>query len=223
MNHVEEPLFGITLGWFAILLIWVPLCVWIMVRLGGRARPGPSKWALLGGTAFLMVVIPLGDDAYIQWHFNRLCRDAGLHYEKKIKVEGFYDSVMRSGYELVEKRGFRFIEHPSNTPGKIERVEKVGEEWLRLELDQPTARYHLLQGANHELVGFRLKKFEQVIVDSRTGSVVARLTDYWRYPGWLDGIWLGYFDNPGRRCSQSRTASLLTVVEPMVQPERMGE
>jgi hypothetical protein len=222
MNLIDEPLFGITLGWFPIALIWLPLCVWILVRVGKRIATGPSKSALLGGLALLMAAIPLADDAYIQWHFNRLCRDAGLHYEKKLLVDGFYDSTMRSGYHLVEVTGFRFAEHPSNSPGKVERVEMVDGEWLRTELDGPTARYHLIQRENHKRIGFRLKKFEQVVVDSKTGKEVIRLTDYWRYPGWLDGIWLGFFDRAGRQCVQSRTPPLLSVIEPISKREGKG-
>jgi len=34
MNSVSEPLFGITLGWLPILLIWLPLSIWLLRRIG---------------------------------------------------------------------------------------------------------------------------------------------------------------------------------------------
>lgn len=217
MAEFSEPVFGITLGWIFIVLFWVPLSVWLMRAASRRITAPRKRWVLLPSFGAALAAIPVADDVYIQWHFNRLCRDAGLHYEKKLVVDGFYDSIMRSGYHLVEVTGLRFAEHPSNSPGKVERVEMVDGEWLRTELDGPTARYHLIQRENHKRIGFRLKKFEQVVVDSTTGKEVIRLTDYWRYPGWLDGLWLGFFDRAGQRCVQSRTPPLITVFEPSIR------
>ena len=200
MNAISEPLFGITLGWVLILLIWLPLSIWLLRKIGLSLKPGPFKWATLVLLGAVLAVIPVGDDAYIQWHFNRLCRDAGLHYEKKIAVDGYYDSTMRSGYELVEKDGFRFMEHWDRINGRIERVEKVGGEWRVTALDRPTARYHVKFSSQHDLVAFRVRKYEEVILDMKTGKAVARQTIYTRYPGWLDSLWLRFFDERGKQC-----------------------
>lgn len=213
MNSTSEPIFGITLGWLPILVIWLPLCVWLLRKIAVGLKPGPIKWATLGLLGLVLAAIPVGDDAYIQWHFNRLCRDAGIHYENKIVVEGFYDSTMRSGYEKVEKAGFRFIEHWDRINGKIERVERVGGEWRVTELDHPTARYHYKYLSQHEPIAFRVRKVDIAIVDTETNKVVGRQLIYTRYAGWLDGLWLGFFDARGKQCPTSdKQGHLLTTV-----------
>lgn len=213
MNPHSEPLFGITLGWLPILLIWLPLSIWLLRKIGLGLKPGPFKWAALGLLGLVLAAIPVADDAYIQWHFNRLCRDAGMHYEKKIVVDGFYDSTMRSGYGLVEKGGFRFIEHWDRINGKIERVERVSGEWRVTVLDRPTARYHYKDSSPHDSVALQVTKYEAVILDTETGKVVGRRTIYTRYPGWLDSRWLGFFDARGKQCPPSdKAGDLLTAV-----------
>ena len=209
MNSASEPIFGITLGWVPILLIWLPLCVWLLRKVGFRLKPGPFKWATLALLGVALAAIPVADDAYIQWHFNRLCRDAGMHYEKKIVVDGFYDSVMSSGYEMVEKAGFRFVEHRKQVSGKLERVERVGGEWRVTELDRPTARYHYKFSSQHDRVALQVTKMEAIILDTEADKVVARKTIYTRYPGWLDSRWLGFFDSRGKQCPTSDKAGYL--------------
>lgn len=213
MNSTSEPIFGITLGWLPILLIWLPLSIWLLRKVGLGLNPGPVKWATLGLLGVVLATLPVGDDAYIQWHFNRLCRDAGMHYEKKVVVDGFYDSVMSSGYEMVEKAGFRFVEHRKQVSGKLERVERVGGEWRVTELDRATARYHYKYLSQHEPIAFRVTKVEKVVLDTETSRVVGRQLIYTRYPGWLDGLWLGFFDARGAQCPPSdKHGDLLTTV-----------
>lgn len=213
MNSISEPIFGITLGWLPILVIWLPLCVWLLRKIALGLKPGPIKWAILGLLGLVLVAIPVGDDAYIQWNFNHLCRDAGIHYEKKIVVDGFYDSVLSSGYEMVEKTGFRFVEHRKQVSGKLERVERVGGDWRITELDRPSARYHYKYLSQHEPIAFRVRKVEKVILDTETSLVVGRQLIYTRYPGWLDGLWLGFFDARGKQCPTSdKQGHLLTTV-----------
>jgi hypothetical protein len=209
MNSASEPIFGITLGWLPILLVWLPLSIWLLRKIGLGLKPGPFKWATLGLLGLVLAAIPVGDDAYIQWHFNRLCRDAGMHYEKKIAVDGFYDSVTSSGYDAVEKDGFRFVEHRKQVSGKLERVERVGGEWRVSILDRPTARYHYKFSSQHDSVAFQVTKFEAVILDTETSKVVGRQTVYTRYPGWLDSRWLGFFDARGKQCPPSDKAGYL--------------
>lgn len=213
MNSISEPIFGITLGWLPILVIWLPLCVWLLRKIALGLKPGPIKWATLGLLGLVLTAIPVGDDAYIQWNFNRLCRDAGMHYEKKIAVDGFYDSTGRSGYALIEQRGFRVIEHWDRISAKIERVERVGGDWRVTVLDRPTARYHYKFSSQHDRVALQVTKMEAVILDTETGKVVARQTIYTRYPGWLDSRWLGFFDAGGTMCPTSdKAGDLLTTV-----------
>lgn len=232
MNFASEPIFGITLGWLPILLIWLPLSIWLLRKIGLGLKPGPFKWATLGLLAMVFAAIPVGDDAYIQWNFNRLCRDAGMHYEKKIAVDGFYDSTMTgpgsagpvTNPQMIESReqaGFRFLERRAGyVPGKYgdqplrySHVEKADGKWEVSILDHPTARYHYKYLSQHEPIAFRVRKVDIAIVDTETNKVVGRQLIYTRYPGWLDGLWLGYFDAQGKQCPTSdKHGDLLTTV-----------
>lgn len=226
---MEVP-FGITLGWVPILLIWMPLTVWLLRRVGREMTPGLGKWTKLTLAALLMAAIPLGDDAYIQWQFNRLCRDAGLHYEKKIEVEGFYDDTTNlfgapgpinspQAIESFERLRFRFFESKAaGDPGRHTHIEKVDGKWQVTILDRSTARYHYRNSRQHERIGFRLQVQEYVIVDSQSSNVVARKSIYTRYPGWLDSVWLRFFDQTGKQCPPGGGASLRDVLIPVDKP-----
>lgn len=232
MNLQAEPLFGITLGWIPILLIWLPLSVWLLRKIGPGLRPGPFKWATLGLLGLVFAAIPVGDDAYIQWHFNRLCRDAGMHYEKKIAVDGYYDDTSTGAefagpisnsqaIEQLDRAGFKFFERRAGyVPGtygetlkKYSRIERANGIWQVSILDHPTARYHFKFSSHHEPVAFRVTKYEAAILDTETNNLSGRQTIYTRYPGWLDGLWLGFFDSAGKQCPPSRKqGDLLTEV-----------
>lgn len=238
MNSISEPLFGITLGWLPILLIWLPLSIWLLRKIGLGLKPGPLKWATLGLIALMLAALPIGDDAYIQWHFNRLCRDAGLHYEKKIAVEGYYDDTSTgpgtagpvTSPQMVESReqaGFRFLERRAgyvpgnygNQPVRYSHVEKIDGKWQVTILDRPTARYHFKFTSQHDPAAFQVRKYEEVILDAETNKVVARQTIYTRYPGWLDSLWLGFFDARGKQCPPSnKQVYLLTEVLTPTKP-----
>jgi hypothetical protein len=213
--HVEPP-FGVSgLGWTLIVLAWLPLCAWLLVAIGRSLRGRRWKWLALSLIAFVMLAIPLGDDAYIQWRFNRLCRDAGIHIKRTVEVEGYYDDTMTgpstagpvTNPQMVESRersGFAFLERRAgNRPGKYSHVEKIGDTWHVTLLDRPTARYHFKFTHHHERIGTALTIYEQVILDTHTGEIIARKTVYTRYPGWVDWLWLRFFDQRGKQCPPS--------------------
>ncbi len=133
--------------------------------------------------------ILFGDEVWISWRFNQLCKDAGVHVYQKVEVEGFYDDIHGSANDHIEKHGFRFAEGKSRTNGKIAHVEKVNGEWIVTLLDHPEARYIYKYSANNEDMGLQLEKWEVVVVDSRTGAILGRDTRYKKYPGWVTGLW----------------------------------
>lgn len=232
MNPISEPVTGITLGWVPILLLWLPFSVWLLRKINLSLKPGPRKWTVLGMLGLVMVAIPVGDDLYIQWRFNRLCRDAGMHFEKKIAVDGFLDETATgpglagpvTDPQMIESReqsGFRFLERragyvPGNygtQPTRYSHVEKIHGAWEVSILDQPTARYHYKATSRHERTAFRISKYEDVILDAQFDRVVGRRTIYTRYAGWLDGLWLSYFDARGKQCPPpGKQGDLLTTV-----------
>jgi hypothetical protein len=203
MTLANEPLLGITLGWVPILVIWLPLCTWLLIKLGRRLSPGPVKLGALSILGVGLFSVPVADDAYIQWQFNRLCRDAGLHYEKAIEVDGYYSDIGPVGNDSFLMKGFQFVEYHDRVFRKKVRLERVGDKVTEIPIAQPTARYHFKFLYQHERIGHRLQTYQTAIVDSQTGQIVARSASYTRGPGWLDGLWLGAFDNPGRQCKKA--------------------
>jgi hypothetical protein len=57
--------------------------------------------------------------------------------------------------------------------------------WRVTTIDRPTARYHRKRTNSHTPVSHQVKRFEDIVVDSQTGEVLGRYTDYSRGPYWF--------------------------------------
>ena len=80
----------------------------------------PVYWILVAA----LLVGPWGEELWIAYNFDQLCRkDAGIVVNKTVEVDGFYDSTMRTAYELTKKAGYKFVEHPTEDRSGTERVE----------------------------------------------------------------------------------------------------
>ena len=77
------------------------------------------------------------------------------------------------------------MEHLEND-GKILHLERPGGVWQKKFLDTPSARYHVKYayqptGFGHqEPVGWKLYKLESQVIDSQTGEVLGRETEFKR-------------------------------------------
>ena len=155
--------------------------------------------------AVIFLILPWVDEVWIAWHFHELCKDAGVHVYKKVKVEGFlddthrattnfaYDTMLRN-QKLIEdfkKDGYAFRENMFKD-GRVSHRELVDDGVKRTIIDQPQARYIYKYSANNKDAGLQLEKQEWVVVDSATGEVLGRDTTFKRYPSWFDGLWLRY-------------------------------
>lgn len=139
----------------------------------------------------LLLILPWTDEFWISWHFSRLCENSGVHISRSVRADGFYDETMPSGYEYIERLGFRYMEHPSrNSSDLIDHIEKAGDQWVVTPLSQPRARYRYRKSSDNEVVGYRIYKLEYVLLDDQTSTIVARNTIYKRYRGWIEGLWV---------------------------------
>lgn len=203
---------------------------------GILAAGGFGLWVLLGRRHWLawaigavvggLASVPLIEEVVIATRFERLCRDAGVHVVKTVEVKGFYDATMRSGYELIERGDYKFMEHRSKTLEKIERVERVAGGWKVTVLDRPTARYHYKHAyqptpyRTEEALGWKILKSETIVLDSITGETLGRDTRFVRSPSVADGLWIHFLDHGRSGCSgplndptrQSRTGLLYKYV-----------
>ena len=165
---------------------------------------GRGRRVIIAALAFIALALPLADEMWISWHFNDLCKSAGVHIKRKVEVDGFYDDTMRSGYELIDRYGYKFMEHHFDNTAAVEHVEKVNGQWHKTILEQPSARYHFkFADPRQEMpVGYQLQKRETIIVDSTTGEVIGREISFNRYPGWVEGLWIRFFGSGQIICNR---------------------
>ena len=156
--------------------------------------------------AVIFLILPWVDEVWIAWHFQKLCKDAGVHVYRQVKTDGYlnenikispgaaYDTVVTypQSIEQFQKQGYSFTE-AIVTDGRISHEEFIDGVLKITILDQPQARYIYKYSANNEDAGLQLEKQEWVVVDSETGEVLGRDTTFKRYPGWLNGLWLRFF------------------------------
>lgn len=173
------------------------------------------RWWVLAPPALLLMALPWAEEAWIAWHFKEACKDAGVKVYKQVEVEGFYDSIMQSGYELVRDKGYRFMEHPSDNGKTVDQIKFVQGEWQKTPLDHPQARYqykYSYQTTPHryeEPIGWKLEKLEYQVIDRETGEVLGRDTRITRLPNYMELLWLRFFGPANLGCSG-----------PLNQPER---
>ena len=155
------------------------------------------KWIVIAPPVAALLALPWAEEAWIAWHFNEACKEAGVHVIRRVEVPGFYDSTMRSGYELIRDHGYLFMEQDADTSRKIEHIEQTGDRWKVELLDHPTARYHYkyaYQPTPHryeEPIGWKLERMETQVVDSGTGEVIGRNTLIKRRSSVAEKLWIG--------------------------------
>ena len=76
---------------------------------------------LVVGVVFL--ILPVAEELWIAWNFGQACKEAGAFIYRKVEVDGFYDSTIRSAYEITRARRYQFVEHATEDRKGIERVE----------------------------------------------------------------------------------------------------
>lgn len=172
-------------GTAALAVLWYLLRRWKVVA-----------WALVVPLWLGLLVAPWLEELWIAYHFGQACKDAGLVITKKVQVEGFYDDTREThagprtpqGAEELDHSGYRFYEMK---PGparigqtKVVHLEKTNGEWVATVVEHPTARYHFQQPYNHARLGHKITKIERMVIDSETGTVIARERIYGRDAPW---------------------------------------
>jgi hypothetical protein len=108
------------LAYAIVVAVVLPLLWLVWTRILKLKTAKPAFWVLIAA----IVVGPWVEELWIAYNFDRLCRrDAGVFVNKTLEVDGFYDSTMRSGYEITKRAHFKFVEHPTEDRKGTERVE----------------------------------------------------------------------------------------------------
>lgn len=181
----------------------------------------PVYWILVAA----VLVAPWGEELWIAYTFDRLCRkDAGVFIDKTVEVDGYYNDtgkitrLANSPYKFIESRDdggkFRRVERateqekadalawyrktkdkepderewftrPVSEDTRIVVEMDTGNAWRVTKLDKPSAQYQFKTLNSHTPVAHQVKRFEDVVVDNKTGEVLGRYTNYYRGPYWF--------------------------------------
>ncbi len=201
MNFQFSP-FGIIIylvyALVIVMAVVLPMGKWIL-------KKKSWKWWVISVIAVPLLVAPVAEEVWIAHCFETLCQDAGVHVHKKVEVDGYYNATIRSGYESIDKFGYRFMEHPSRTRGKIDHITKPSGNWKKLVLDQPEARYHFkFSDPRQEVpVGWKLEKVESIVLDSDNDEIIAREVHFKRRSSLIEGLWIGLVGSDLTICNRS--------------------
>lgn len=180
---------AIILVYSALVLLFI---VWPLSRMLRKFR---WKWKVLGPIAFTLLAAPWAEEYWIASNFHEACQDAGVHVYKKVEVEGFYDGTSNWGQQGFLQVPYQFIEFKSSFNPGYKRLEKIGGSVQVTSLGHPTARYHYKYAyqptpyIQEERIGWKLEKLGTVVVDSETGEIIARDTQYRRTINIAEGSW----------------------------------
>lgn len=196
-------------------LIWTTMASWKRTRL-----------ALAVPVTIVVLALPWIDEMWITWRFNELCKTEGPQVVRAVKVEGYLVDMGRSSSsknekvglmenpqikESFDRSGYRFKE-TMYQDGKVRHLEREPEGVRVTILDRPEARYSYTTAMPspkfEEVAGFKIEKIEYRIVDLQTGEVIGRDTRYKRFPGWVEGLWVGFFGSGLTTCSDLRQKPL---------------
>ena len=163
------------------------------------------RWWLLAPPMLFLFALPWAEEAWIAWHFNEACKEAGVKVFRQLEVDGFYDGTIGTGYSFIEDYGFKFMEEKTND-GKIAHTERPDGQWKTTILEKPTARYHVTYAYHprphvyEEPIGWRLEKIERRIVDSQTGEILGRDVVINRWASMADALWAQFIGSTLRTC-----------------------
>jgi hypothetical protein len=198
------------IGWF-IVFVFYALAAVALIALWLWRKSIVTR-ALVVVLAPIALAAPLADELWIGWHFHEACKGAGVQVTRKVEIEGFYNATTSGPSEPgtvtnpqaireYEKSGFRFWERRAGwSETKVSHVEKVNGEWHITILNRPTARYQYIKPIQDKVVSFKLRKIEYAVIDTQAGDQIGRSTIYKRYPGWVDGLWVGLFGSGMTMC-----------------------
>lgn len=194
------------------------VCFVILFPLSRRLQHSRWKWWVLSTVGFPFLAAPWAEEAWIAWHFNEACKDAGVKVVRQVEVDGYADGTNQYERKSIktgplfkddptrqldfEKQGYRFYEDLLKDGG-ARHLEREGNQMMVTILDRPLARYHykFLDTQQEMPVGRRLKKFGYQVLDSETNEVLGSDTRFVRYPNLAESVWLQYFGPSALSCN----------------------
>ena len=183
------------------------ICVALLWPLFRLLRNSRWKLWIVSIVGFPLLAAPWAEEAWIAWHFNEACKDAGVKVYRQVEVDGYLDSLSPQKRRSVdsgsyptprkvdfEEGGYRYHEE-TLTDGGVSHHERVGDQILVSILDKPRARYLLRYAyqpepsVHEEPIGWRLEKVERQVVDRETGEILGREIFIKRWAPIADALW----------------------------------
>jgi len=137
------------------------LVYWGIARL---TRGIPGRKALLVVVGMVFLILPVAEELWIAWNFGQACKEAGTFIYKKVQVEGFYDSTMRSAYENTRAGHYQFVEHATEDRKGIERVQLADDEARVKALTWFTKTYPGKERPKGKSLKYPVSDREQIVV-----------------------------------------------------------
>ena len=103
-----------------LLLLW-----WGIAR---TTRGMPGRKALLTVVGVVFLILPVGEELWIAYNFEQMCRkDAGISIKKTVEADGFYDDTHGWRADKLRESGFKWVEGRDRTvfetqPGMFTRA-----------------------------------------------------------------------------------------------------
>lgn len=181
----------------------------------------PWIWRGLKSLAVILLLLPWLEEAWISWHFAQACKEAGVKVYRQVEVEGYgisrkdltrkdvtegeqfpYDPTRVADFEEM---GFRFYEDIL-ADGSARHLERTGNRVMVTLRDVPEARYYERYAyqptpfRTDEPIGWKLEKLERQVIDSKTGEILGKETDFRRVLPTYEALIAGLFGPPIEFC-----------------------
>jgi hypothetical protein len=220
---------GITIiGWVILGLVYLPIGIAMTVWAARRWREQRRSIVTVGVALLIPLAAMVAEAVFVNARFMALCEEVRPKIKRTVVVAGFYEdddtggpSYPASGltyYDFIETRDKqgRIWHHERAEPATLTPAPQPGrpdrQVWLTAEgkeatvrsvqLDKPTARYHLRVDWASRPVGYHLRRRDEVVIDTQTGEVIASKGSGYQVPPFIDALWLRFFDST-RMCPHS--------------------
>lgn len=167
MNFFDPFLgFAVLTGPLWLILILLPVCIWLAIKIAKRFKPGIARVAGGIGIFLLFFALPFGDEIAGRIYFNYLC---------ETESGGQTFKVIELGNEFFLKPG----EIDMNTAGHLPA--KGGE----LNIKKIEEYFSVVRKSIEISRIFKINKYEVSITEKPTGNAIARHTNFSYFGGWL--------------------------------------
>ena len=162
---------------YAVMLLIYGFIWWISSAMKAR-----SVARLL--SAFVLLLVPVGEELWIASNFGGACRNAGTVIHKTATTDGFYDDVFPWRERRLAASKYRFVESRDRIANILLRAERRGSHIEVSKIERPSARYHF-RSRSHIPQEHKVFKHESTIEDATTREVLAEAISYTRHAPWF--------------------------------------